>query len=58
MVQQKRIRLGTVRLWVGSLASISGLRIWIWRCGELWFRLQTRSVLLWVWLRLAATALI
>ena len=28
MVQWKRIRLGTMRLWVPSLASLSGLRIW------------------------------
>ena len=39
VVQWKRIRLGTMRLWVKDLASLSGLRIW--RCRELWFRLQT-----------------
>ena len=33
MVQWKQIRLGTVRLWVRSLASISGLRSWC--CYEL-----------------------
>ena len=37
---QKRIRLGTVRLWVRSLASLSGLRIW--HCRELWRRSQMR----------------
>ena len=40
MAQQKRIRLGTMRLWVQSLASISGLRIQL--CHELWYTLQTR----------------
>ena len=39
MVQQKRIRRGTMRLWVRSLASLSGLRIW--RCHELRCRSQT-----------------
>jgi len=42
VAQWKRIRLGTMRLWVPSLASISGLRIR--RCHELWRRLQ-------MWLR-------
>ena len=42
MARRKRIRLGTVRLWVRSLASLSGLRIR--RCRELWCRLQ-------MWLR-------
>ena len=40
MAQQKRIQLGSMRLWVRSLASLSGLRIW--QCRELWCRLQTR----------------
>ena len=40
MAQQKRIRLGTMRLWVQSLTLLSGLRIWHWR--ELWCRSQTR----------------
>ena len=35
----ERIRLGTMRLWDLSLASLSGLGIW--RCRELWYRLQT-----------------
>ena len=39
MAQQKRIRLGTMRLWVRSLASLSGLTIWC--CHELWCRSQT-----------------
>ena len=34
MEQQKRIRLGTMRLWVQSLAWLSGLRIQ--SCGDLW----------------------
>ena len=40
VVQQKRIRLGTMRLRVRSLASFSGSRIQ--HCHELWCRLQTR----------------
>ena len=40
VAQRKRIRLGTVRLRVQSLASLSGLRIRC--CHELWCRLQTR----------------
>ena len=39
IVQRKWIWLGTMRLWVGSLASLTGLRIWY--CHELWYRLQT-----------------
>ena len=39
MAQWKQIRLGTMRLWVGSLASLSGLRIRC--CRELWCRSQT-----------------
>ena len=38
VTQWKQIQLGTVRLWVRSLASLSGLRIWF--CCELWCRLQ------------------
>ena len=37
MAQRKQIRLGTMRLWVWSLASPSGWRIR--RCRELWCRL-------------------
>ena len=40
MAQQKRIRLGILRLWDGSLASLSELRIRC--CHELWCRLQMR----------------
>ena len=38
MAQQKRIQLGTMRLPVRSLASLSGLRIL--HCHELWCRSQ------------------
>ena len=38
VAQWKQIRLGTMRLRVQFLASLSGLRIW--RCCELWCRLQ------------------
>ena len=40
MAQRKRIQLRTVRLWVRSLALLSGLRIQ--RCRELWCRSQTQ----------------
>ena len=40
MAQLKRIQLGTVRLWVQSLVSLSGLRIR--HHHELWYRSQTR----------------
>ena len=36
VAQWKRIRLGTMRLQVPFLASLSGLRIW--HCRELWYR--------------------
>ena len=39
-----------MRIWVQPLASLSGLSFWC--CCELWYRL------LWLWCRLAATALI
>ena len=39
VVQQKRVQLGTMRLWIQSLASLSGLRIR--HCPELWCRSQT-----------------
>ena len=42
VVQQKQIQLGTMKLWVQSLALISGLRFW--RGHELWCRSQ-------MWLR-------
>ena len=56
MVQRKQIPLGTMRLWVQSLASLSGLRIR--HCRELWCRSQMSSdpMLLWLWCRPAATA--
>ena len=46
VTHRKWIWLGTIRFWVLSLASLSGLRIW--HCCELWFRSQM--------CRLAATA--
>ena len=53
VAQQKCIQLVSMRLWVQSLASLRGLRIWHRR--ELWCRSQTRiPVLLWLWCRLAA----
>jgi len=50
MSQQKRIQLGTIRLQVQSLASLSGLRIQ--RCHEMWCRSQTHGsdlLFLWLW---------
>ena len=40
MAQWLTIRLGTMRLWVRSLALLNGLRIQ--RCRELWCRSQTQ----------------
>ena len=48
-----------MRFRVGSLASLSGLRIRC--CPDLWYRLQTQlrsRVALWLWCRLEAVALI
>ena len=42
MAQQKQIQLGTMRLQVPFLASLSGLRIQC--CQELWCRLQRRLI--------------
>ena len=39
MAQQQRTQLVTMRMWVQSLASLSGLSIQ--HCHELWYRLQT-----------------
>ena len=43
VAQWKRIQLGTMRLQVGSLASLSGLKIRC--CPELWYRSQMHLVL-------------
>ena len=40
VAQRKLIQLRTMRLWVQSLALLSGLRIW--HCRELWYRSQRR----------------
>jgi len=58
VAQQKRIRLGTMRLWVRSLALLRGLRIQC--CHELWYRSQMwlRSCVAMAVCRLAAVALI
>ena len=58
MAQWLMNRLGTMRLWVHFLASLSGLRIW--HCWELWLghRRGLDPVLLWLWCRPAAVALI
>ena len=56
MGQQKRIRLGTMRLRAQSLASLSGLRIW--PCCErgIGHRCGSDPALPWLWCRLAAIA--
>ena len=58
VAQQKRIRLGTMRFRVQSLALLSELRIQ--HCHELWCSVGRRHgsylVLLWLWCRLAAVA--
>ena len=43
MAQRKQIQLGTKRLRVQSLASLSGLRIW--RCCELWCRAAAEALI-------------
>ena len=51
-----RIRLGTVRLLVRSLALLSGLRIWcVMNCGA-GCRRGSDLALLWLWCRLVAAA--
>ena len=56
MAHQKRIRLGTMRLQVRSLALLSGLRIQrCCGCG-VGHRRSSDLVFLWLWYRLAATA--
>ena len=44
MSQWKHIQLGTMRFWVQSLASLSGLRIQC--CHELWRRLAAVALIL------------
>ena len=57
MVQQKRIRLGTMRLRVQSLASLSGLRTWVaMSCGGVGRICGLDPELLWLWCRPAAVA--
>ena len=55
MAQRKQIRLGTMRLRVRSLASLSGLRIDDVSCGA-GQRCDLDPVLLWLLCRLAAVA--
>ena len=50
LAQQKGISLGTMRLWVQSLASLSGLRIRC--CCELWWRWRSQGL----WCRQAGVA--
>ena len=42
VAQQKQIGLVSMRIWVQSLTSLSGLRIW--HCHELWCSSQTRLI--------------
>ena len=55
MAQRKWFQQGTTRLWVWSLASLIGLRIW--HCHGLWYTGHRRGsdlALLWLWCRPAA----
>ena len=58
MAQRKRIQLGTMRLWIQSLASLSGLRIRVTLTYSIGCRWGSDLALLWLWCRLAAVALI
>ena len=55
MAQQKQIWLGTMRLQVQSLASLSGLRLQCWVGCGVGCRCGSDLALLWFWCRLAAT---
>ena len=54
LAKWKRIWLGTMRLWVPSLASLSGLRIWCCRECGVGCKLVSDLALLWLWRGLAA----
>ena len=56
VAQQKQIQLGSMRTWVRTLASLSGLRIW--RCQDcgVGYRHASDPALLWLWCRPAAVA--
>ena len=58
MAQWKQIQLVSMKMSVGSLALRNGLRIQ--HCRERWYRSQTwlDPLLLWLWFRPAAAALI
>ena len=56
MAQQKRIQLGTMRLRVQPLASLSGLRIQCCREYGVGRRCGSDLASLWLWRRLAAVA--
>ena len=58
MAQGKQIRLVTMRLRVQSLASLSGLRIQHCQSCSVGRRCSSDPMLLWLWRRLAAVALI
>ena len=56
VAQWKRIGLGSMRLWVPSLASLSGLRIGVAVSCGVGRRRGSNLVVLWLWCRLAAKA--
>ena len=58
VVQWKRIQLGTMRWWVQSLASLSGLRIWHSVSCGVGRRHGSDLTLLWLWYGPVAAALI
>ena len=56
MAQQKPIRLGTMRLWVRSLAHSVGWGSGVAMSCRVGRRCSSDSVLLWLWRRLAIVA--
>ena len=58
MLQQKQIQLGTMRLWVQSLALLSGLGIRAEVSCGIDCRCGSDPTLLWLWHRLVASAMI
>ena len=57
MAQWERIRLGTMRLWVRSLASLSGLRICVAMSCGVGHRHGSNPLFLWLWCRPIVIAL-
>ena len=56
MAQWIQIQLISLRMWVQSLASLNGLRIWHYHSYDEGHRHGSDPTLLWLWCRLAAVA--